>query len=346
MDNTRLLQDAINEFDYVVKNIASHSNVLDNRIYPQPSTYLTTHYICMKVAGFDIDYDILTTISRTSALFAYKPDDFMPKYAHLHINIDKRIEQATGFGFEWLAPTTADECYSMIKDSIDNNKLVKSTMYENVLFIGYSDHEIINKRKIYLLSDGADYYSEWGSWNAFLSWFKEWGHTKVGRFTKRTDPLNKKDIAIKVINDLVNWSTQPPQEVLDQYPEAKFGLEGINEYANDCENLKKYKNWKACHDINPQWITRNSTAVYLKNLADENIFNQDTNVHINKSSEFYKEAYLQWRIFNNYLGYVASKKAGRNKGNRTNGANAIRQALEYEKQAINELRTAIKLMIN
>ena len=179
MEDAHLLEASINQFDYVVKNIASHSNVLDNSIYPQPSTYLTTHYICMKVAGFDIDYDILTTISGASGLFAYKPDDFTPKYAHLHINIDKRIEQATGFGFEWLAPKTADECFNMIKDSINNNKPVKSTMYENVLFAGYSDNENINKRKIYLLTDGADYYSEWGSWNAFFYWFKEWGHNKI-----------------------------------------------------------------------------------------------------------------------------------------------------------------------
>ena len=100
----------------------------------------------------------------------------------------------------------------------------------------------------------------------------------------------------------------------------------------------KYKGWKVCHDINPQWITRNSTAMYLKSLVDEKIFNHDRNIRLSKSSELYKNAYLEWRNFNNYLGYLAPKNAGRNKSNRMIGANAVRQALEYETQAINEIK--------
>jgi hypothetical protein len=342
MNNTHLLEDAINQFDHLERNIASHANVLDDNIYPQPSTYLTTHYVCMKIAGFAIYYDVLTAVSGASALFAYKHDDFMPKYAHLHIGIDKRIEQATGFGWEWLSPQTADECFSMIKNSIDSNKPVKSTLYENILFAGYTDSGDIQKRKLYVLSDGAEYYNDWVPWHAFIHWFKEWGHTKIGRYTQRTDPLSKKEIAVRVLNDLVQWSTEVPEAIKNHYPEAAFGLDGINKYANDCEDINKHKDWKVCHDINPQWITRNSTAVYLKSLVDENIFNHNIAIHLDRSSDLYKKAFSEWRIFNNYLGYLVSKRTGRNKSNRMNGAIAVRKALEYEKQAINEIRTVIK----
>jgi hypothetical protein len=341
MKDTRLLKDAVSQFDHLEKNIASHANVLDNNIYPQPSTYLTTHYVCMKVAGFEIDYDVLTAVSGTSALFAYKHNDFMPKYAHLHIGIDKRIEKATGFGWEWLSPQSADECFSMIKDSIDSNRPVKSTMYENILFAGYIDSGDIKKRKLYVLSDGTDYYNDWINWKAFIHWFKEWGHTKIGHYTQKKGTLSKKDIAVRVFNDLVNWSTEVPEAIRNQYPDAVFGLDGINKYADDCEDVKKYRDWKACHDINPQWITRNSTAIYLKSLVDEDIFNQDINIHLDKSSELYNKAFLEWRVFNNYLGYLAPKKAGRNKSNRINGANAVRKALEFEKQAIDEIKSML-----
>ena len=60
------------------------------------------------------------------------------------------------------------------------------------------------------------------------------------------------------------------------------------------------------------------------------------------SSEFYKKAFLEWRDFNKFLGYIASKNAGRNKSNRINGANAVRKALEFEKQAINEIKIGIQ----
>ena len=112
MNDSHLLKDAIYQFDHLEKNIASHSNVLDNSIYPQPSTYLTTHYVCMKVAGF---------------------------------------------GWEWLAPQSSDDCFSMIKESIDSNNPVKSTLYENILFAGYTDSREIKERKLYVLSDGAEY---------------------------------------------------------------------------------------------------------------------------------------------------------------------------------------------
>ncbi|KPL14611.1 MAG: hypothetical protein AMS26_10185 [Bacteroides sp. SM23_62] len=65
-------------------------------------------------------------------------------------------------------------------------------------------------------------------------------------------------------------------------------------------------------------------------------------IHLDRSSDLYKKAFSEWRIFNNFLGYLASKRAGRHKSNRMNGAIAVRKALEYEKQAINEIRTVIK----
>ena len=71
-------------------------------VYIQPCVYLSMHLVAMRAAGWrDADMDTITAVSGASALFAYEPGEFMPKYANLHIGMDQRIAHATGFGYEW-----------------------------------------------------------------------------------------------------------------------------------------------------------------------------------------------------------------------------------------------------
>ena len=342
--NTRVVKDAMLHFEYVKKNIASHASVLDEKIYPQPSTYLTTHFVCMRVAGFDeVDFDNLTAISGASALFGYEPGEFMPKYAHLNIGISKRIEQATGFGWERFQPRTAKECYRFIKESVDANRPVTSTFYEDILFTGYEENN--GKPQVHVMTDGADYFVMWFGWKAFNRWFKEWGDSGLGRHTGRKEPLPEREVAIRVITDLVEWSTDPPENVLKEYPRATFGLAGIEKYADDCENVEKFDDWRACHDINPQWITRNSTAIYLASTAERGLFDGEVNGSLLRSSALYKDAYGHWREFYKLLGHVAPKDNGRKRDIRARGAESVRKALGAEKDALKELSAAL-IMIN
>jgi len=92
------------EFMYVM-TIASHKNVKEpDKVYPQPHVYITTHYVCMRAAGWkDIDFDTLMTVSGAGLLFAYDPKDMMSKYSHIWLGLDKRIAEATGFDrLAWL----------------------------------------------------------------------------------------------------------------------------------------------------------------------------------------------------------------------------------------------------
>ena len=339
--NVHLLKDAVQHFEYVAKNIASHANVLDEKLYPQPSTYLTTHFVCMRVAGFDhVDFDTLTAVSGASALFGYEPGEFLPKYAHLNIGISKRIEQATGFGWERFQPRTPEECYQFIRDGVDANRPVTSTFYEDVLFSGYQEDN--GRPKLHVMTDGADYFIRWFGWNAFKRWFKEWGNSGLGRHTERKDPLPEREVAIRVITDLVEWSTDPPDNVLREYPRATFGLAGIEKYADDCGNVSKFPDWRACHDINPQWIVRNSTAIYLASTAKSGLFDREVNEILRRSSASYKNAYNHWREFYRLLGHVAPKDNGRKKEIRARGADAVRKALDAEKEALKELSAVIE----
>lgn len=341
--NEIVLRNVITEFEYVANNIASHTNVANESIYPQPCTYLTTHYICMKAAGYkNIDYDILVAVSGSSALFAYEPNEFMPKYANLHIDISKRIEQATGFGWERFSANSPSEYFNIIRDSINKTKPVKAVAYEHILFVGYNDEP--ENRKVYVLSDGADYYTGWINWKMFCQWFDEWSHIKGGRHSERVTPQPEKQIATQVLRDLSCWAINPPEVVKRQYPNAKFGLEGIECYANDCGNTKKYRDWKACHDINPQWITRNSTAIYLKNLDEKKIFSQEMNYLLRAASKLYNHAFNSWKEFYQILGHTAPKKAGKDENKRISAANSVRAALEFEKQALAHINQALRIL--
>jgi hypothetical protein len=58
------------------------------------------HLIQMHVTGWqECDFDQLSAVSGSSALFGHQPGEFTPKYAHLSIGIDQRIAEATGFGY-------------------------------------------------------------------------------------------------------------------------------------------------------------------------------------------------------------------------------------------------------
>jgi len=336
-----IIEDAVRQFEYVAGNVASHNNVRDENIYPQPSTYLTTHYICMKVAGFnEVDFDTLTAVSGASALFSYFPQDFMPKYAHMHIGISKRIEQATGFGWEWLTPRSPEECFEIIKDSNDTGKPVQASYYEDILFAGYGAKD--GKRKVYVMTDGAEYFIHWFNWKTFTKWFNDWGDSGIGRYAGQKSTLPGKEIASRFIKDLIHWSVKPPQKVIDEYPGAKFGLEGIEQYANDCADIGKFSDWRACHDINPQWITRKSTAKFLKRIAEEQLLNPELEQCLLRSSELYYEAYHSWREFYNLLGHVAPKKNGTNKRVRLKGSEAVKKALSFESEALAEISTGLK----
>ena len=50
--------------------------------YPQPCVYLQMHYVEMHTTGWQtVDFDTLVAVSGASALFAYQPGEFRPKYA-------------------------------------------------------------------------------------------------------------------------------------------------------------------------------------------------------------------------------------------------------------------------
>ena len=338
-----LLDGVVADFKRITNDLEGHQVVVGDITYPQPAVYLTTHLVEMWAAGWkDADFDTLAAVSGASALFAYQPDEFMPKYANLHIGMDDRITEATGFGYEWVPFEDTDSAWPIIKESIDSRRPLKGWHWENLLVGGYHDAARKQDRKVFVMDDGPGTTAEWWTRQRFSEWTAEWPHF-LGRHTERVETAPAKEIALRVMSDLVEWSANPPDAIAREYPEAKFGLEGIEIYAADCADIETYGDWVACHPINPQWTVRNSTAAYLDQVAGARIFPAHIAEHITAAAREYRAAYEDWREFYNQLGHDAPGNAGKTKERRLAGAAAIRSALEHEKAGIYSLRQALDL---
>jgi len=348
-----VLENAVKAFKDAQK-AASHGNVAQPaEVYPQPSAYLYTHYICMRAAGWDdVDFDTLAAVSGSSALFAYDPTTLMPKYANLHIGMDQRIADATGFGFEWLRFGSEEEAWQLIKQTIDSGRPAKAHYWEDMLFVGYQDAGRKEDRKAYVMGDPFPGPGVWWTWTQFGEWVddycKKFKQCELGRHTKRVRKVAAKAVALRVLQDAVAWSTTPPAAVKNASPKARFGLAGIEAYANDVADVDgkpkayfKEPAWLGCHAINPQWTARNSTGVYLERLAGTKTFGKKVNAHLVAASKTYKVAYTAWQAFYQQLGHAAPKNAWSTKNRRLAGAAAVRDALEHEKAAIDHLRRAL-----
>jgi hypothetical protein len=347
-----LLENDVKEFHDLIGRFGLHAvatgnkvssadmNVyLDPTVYIQPCVYLSLHLVQMRASGWkDIDFDQIAAISGSSALFAYEPGAFEPKYANLNIGMDERIAQ-------WVSFEDIEGAWKLIKESVDAEKSLKGWDWENILFAGYQDADKPEDRKVCAMADGPGNYSKWFTWQEFTEYIdrmKQWKSTRFGRYTNHVPTKPADEVALRVIKDLVEWSVNPPEDILKRFPKATFGLAGIQLYADDCADMDKNKDFGSCHDINPQWPIRNSSAVYLKRVADAKVFSEELNTYLLKAADEYRNAYIYWKQFYNHLSYGGGEGWGKIAEHRLAGTEGIRKALEHEKLALAELKAFLE----
>jgi len=340
-----LLQQAVDQFQDLILRQGEHSVVSGDEVYIQPYVYLSAHLVQMRAQDWDVDFDQIAALSGASALFAYQPDEFMPKYAHLTVEPDERITEATGFGYEWVPFEGQEGAWQVIVDSVDAGKSVKGWDWENVLFAGYQGGDEPSARQVYAMADGPGTYSRWLTWDEFAEWVErvhKWNECRLGRYSGRVQTKPPGKVARRVMEDLVAWSVEPPASVRERWPEATFGLAGIEAYAAACEASDPNEDWTACHDINGQWTVRNSTGVYLQRVAGAGLFSEDVNAHLLTAAQAYRAAYESWQqLYIQYLGHVVPEEARKTKEHRLGGAAAVRQGLKHEKAALAEVERAL-----
>ncbi len=347
-----LLEKEAKEFNELIGWFGQHAvaaNIVNrSEVYIQPCVYLSLHLVQMRATGWtDMDFDQIAAVSGASALFAYEHGKFEPKYANLSIGMDERIAEATGFGYEWVDFKGIVGAWQLIKESVDSGRSVKGWDWENILFAGYQDAENPKDRKIFAMADGPGTYAKWLTWKEFREYVErveKWGCPQFGRHTNRVEMKPAKEVALRVINDLVEWSTNPPAHLIKKYPGATFGLAGIELYADNCADMEKFEDFGSCHDMNPQWPIRNSSAVYLKRVADAEIFPEEINSHLRKAANEYRTAYIYWKQFYNHLSHGSPEGAGRMEEHRLAGASGVRNALKHEKMALAELKILLSIL--
>ena len=365
IERRHILREAVDAFQHITSKVASHTQWGDDVYpYPQPCMYLVAHLVCMRTAGWmttqlesgqslpgkvsldRADFDMLAAVSGASALFAYQPGSYRPKYANLAIGMDGRIKEATGFGFEWVKFDDAEGAWRILESSIDTGRPTTGWYYEHMVFAGYQDAERVGERKVFAMTDGPEYFSKWWTWQEFTGWVEGWSRGQMGRHTKRVRKTDSREVALRVMRDLVRWSTDTPASVTSgpMFAGAKFGLAGIEAYADDCEDVGRFGDWVMCHDVNPQWSLRNSTSVYLQRAADAGIFPARIAMHIREAAKSYRAAFDQWHRAERLLGHSASEKERRSKDTRHDCAAMIRSGLEHEKSALNQIKKGLALV--
>ena len=340
-----LLRRPVDEFQDLILRQGEHSVACGDEVYIQPYVYLSAHLVQMRTQGWDVDFDQVAAVSGASALFGYQPDDFMPKYAHLIVEPDRRIAEATGFGYEWVPFEGPEGAWHVLVESLDAGKSVKGWDWENILFAGYQDAETPEDRKVYAMADGPGTYSRWLTWAEFGEWVQRmegWNECRVGRFSGRVEPKPPDEVAERVLRDLVVWSTEHPTSITERWPKATYGLAGIQRLADTLEASDTDEDWVACHPINGQWTVRNSTGVYLKRVAEGGLFSAPVNAHLLAATTEYRAAYKSWQqLYSDYLGHGVPEAKRKTKEHRLAGAAAVRQGLEHEKVALAEVGRAL-----
>jgi len=332
-----------------------------------PHTYLIYHSLQMKAAGWETGIDEVAAVSGASALFGYEQGSYMPKYAFRRIDLEKRIAEATGFGIGEIHFDSAEGAWDIVKESIDSGRPVKGEHFEAILFAGYQDAASRDYRKVFAISEGPGDFTRSWTWKEFVSWVMQWSHGKLERHTKRVEAADPKSTAIRVIKDLVEWSENPPEDIQFEYNNAVFGLAGIEAYADACGDMEKYPDFAMCHDMNSQWPTRKSSALYLESVAKKGLLPDKLNKDLSAASREYLSAYQSWVNVYNKISWAVPQELRQARTalakqmkttdnpskilnnptwaswieDRTSATQSIREALSHEKAAITALKNAL-----
>jgi hypothetical protein len=342
-----LLHEVAGTFDELIGRFGCHAVASGGEMYIQPYVYLSLHLVQMRAAGWAVDFDQVAAVSGASALFAYQRDDFMPKYAHLDVEPDRRIAEATGFGYEWVSFEDVGGAWERVIESIDAGRSAKGWDWEGILFAGYRHARRAEDRKVFALADGPGTYARWLTWDEFGEWagrVGKWGVPHLGRHTGHVGVRPAREVALRLMRDLVAWSTDPPASVRERYPEATLGLAGIEAYAAACERADLGEDWLMCHPINGQWGVRNASSVYLRRVAESGILAEAASDQLCAAADAYRAAYEHWATaYREHLGHDVPEERRKTAAARQSAASEFRSALADERTALAAVAEALSL---
>ena len=314
-------------------------------------------FTASSVSWDEVDYADVITLSGYGPSFGYSQEKWWAHYFPPP-GRDKRIADATGFGFRWVQYKTPEEYWDALKESIDDGTPVRGPYGEGVLFIGYRDADRIEDRQVRPLARVFVEPGSWWTWEHFVDWHKK--HSDGGWHgchTGRVDTIPAEDSAVEVLRMMVEMATDDPRSHNPRFEGVIWGLPGIAAYADDLADMSKsgakeedggyfQGGWRGCHNICPQMSGRPAAATYLNRIAP--LFEADTKRHILAAAEHYAKATDAWHEFDRQLSRALEEsghdhtEAWQDPAHRKAGAAAVRQAHDHEKAAIAEIGKALR----
>jgi hypothetical protein len=327
-----------------LKNVAKSFSAIGSETakYWQPRSYVEMHLVAMRALGWkDVDYETVVTASGFGTSFAYEHKDKFWAGWTAPYGCDKRIADATGFGFKWVHVDSLDEAWDKITKVISEGQPVRAPHQEEMIFAGYRNAARPKGRRVLAMCKPLADPAAWWTWDQFEEWFGDPAHHWIGRHTRSVRKLAAKQSAKNVMAAIVTLALHDPRAKNSMFDGVSWGLEGVKQFAEDIADTSKKKDyfapgWHGCHAITPQYTGRKCAAIYLKGIAER--FPGKTNVHILRAVNEYNAAYDEWLVFRK------AESARGSWGNQTRRgvmADAVYRALIHEIAAVDELEEAL-----
>jgi hypothetical protein len=339
-----ILERAVEAFAQVWKEV---------RRYWQPRSWAQAQLVCMRTAGWeDVDYETIMTVSGFGPSFSYHPSGLWWAQYVPPQGCDRRIAQATGFGYEGIWCQTAEDYWQALKETIDDGKSVHAPYLEDMVLVGYREAHNRVDRKVKPLAPVGVEPDSWWTWRDFKEWFAEESHGFLGRHTARVQQAPLRQSATTVLETIEKLSHADSRAESPDWAGVRWGLDGLRAYASDVGDVSRsgvpdqyfYSGWMGCHAIYPQISGRTCTAVYLQRLGEAGVFHQEVNARILAAAQEYLAARAAWGEYERHLGNRVIAEVGNGwmiEERRLAGTAAIRQAIEHEEAAIAEVREAL-----
>jgi hypothetical protein len=311
----------------------------------------------LRAVGVDVDYATLNAVAGYAASFTYapQPDGDWGRHYWPIDGRDQRIAHAIGQQYKWKRYKTPDECWEVIKRSIDEGQPVHGPYMEGVLFIGYVDAEKPEDRQVMPVAIVFVDSDEW-SWEKFTKWHKQFGGW-IGRWEGAVDPWPAKESAVEAIQIMVKVANGDDPRGKEGDGVA-YGIAGVEAYARDLADMTKsgagedkggyfQGGWRGCHNVYPQISGRPAAAIYLRRVAPH--FEADARKHIENAAAAYDRATASWATYLTQLGGHTGRTVDVEHGiawtteqYRKAGAAAVAEAAKHERAAIGDLQEALE----
>lgn len=325
-----------------------------SREIPDANPLRTNHLarvVAARAAGrSDVEYDDLIMLQGMGTAFAYDPKRFSVIYAFLDDPEQTAAYLAQGTGFDWqVAPRPRpdpDAPWQLVKQCVDAQTPLVASWFDDFFVAGYIDAPQKENRRIYTM--GRWSLGGWIDWPEFVSQCQQFG-----QFAYPTGkPVPKVDMTRFILQRIVQCAQADPRQGAPFAKNASFGFAGMEAYAADIADPGKPASyfdpaWQACHAINRQWHARESAANWLARAARTQPGAAAAADHLNRASALYRQSHDLWLKFRALLtpepGQSLEAKWSE-AAPRQQGAQLIRQAIELEKQALDQVALAFPLL--